>query len=72
MVEVFIVITLGRDTAQRLCGTGVTATSGCLGVGGGGVDAKAVGLERSGVQQPCIRFLLPEILYAAASTEDIV
>lgn len=30
-VEVFIVITLGRDTAQRLCGTGVAATSGWLG-----------------------------------------
>lgn len=33
MVEVFIVITSGRDTLQRFHGTGVTATSGCLGAG---------------------------------------
>lgn len=47
MVEVFIVITSGRDTLQRIRGTGVTATSGCLGAGReGGVEAKGVGMEK--------------------------
>lgn len=47
MVEVFIVIISGRDTLQRLRGTGVTATSGCLGAGmEGRVEAKGVGKRK--------------------------
>lgn len=49
MVEVFIVITSGKDTLQRLRGTGVTATSGCLGAGEGRVEAKGAGIEKKGV-----------------------
>lgn len=50
MVEVFIVITLGRDTLQRLRGTWVTATSGCLRAGRERrVEAKGVGMEKKSV-----------------------
>lgn len=45
MAEVFIVITSGSSTLQRLRRTGVTATSGCLGVGREErVEAEGVGV----------------------------
>lgn len=45
MAEVFIVITSGSSTLQRLRRTGVTATSGRLGVGRGErVEAGGVGV----------------------------
>lgn len=43
MAEVFIVITSGSSTLQRLRRTGATVTSGRLGVGGR-VEAEGVGV----------------------------
>lgn len=71
MVEVFIVITSGRGTLQRLRGTGVTATSGCLGAGREGrVEAKGVGMEKKGKSHVFTFFILRKYLATATASTD--
>lgn len=68
MAEVFIVITSGCSTLQRLCKTGVTATSGCLGVGREErVEAEGVGVG----MKVCERLLFSFGIFLTPNCADV-